>query len=60
MAARDRLKNLEKVASFLAYERDVHSSFDGRIQRHLSSGRFLISAYLVCLLLSKFVDQKLI
>lgn len=47
MAVRDRLKNMEKVASFLAYERDVHSSFDDRIHRPLSSGRFLISAYLV-------------
>ncbi|MCP9260105.1 Innexin [Dirofilaria immitis] len=46
MAARDRLKNMEKVASFLAYERDIHSSLDGRMHRHLSSGRFLITAYL--------------
>ncbi|VDM95105.1 unnamed protein product, partial [Onchocerca ochengi] len=46
MIARDRLKNLEKVASFLTYEREIHSSLDDRRHRHLSSGRFLISAYL--------------
>ncbi|VDN92464.1 unnamed protein product, partial [Brugia pahangi] len=51
MIAKDRLRNLEKVASFLAYERDIHSSLNGRIRHHLSSGRFLISAYLLMKLL---------
>ncbi|VIO96943.1 Uncharacterized protein BM_BM17658 [Brugia malayi] len=51
MIAKDRLRNLEKVASFLAYERDIHSSLNGKKHHHLSSGRFLISAYLLMKLL---------
>uniref|UniRef100_A0A915Q2I4 Innexin n=1 Tax=Setaria digitata TaxID=48799 RepID=A0A915Q2I4_9BILA len=46
MVTRDRLRNIEKVASFLTYEQNIHSSLDGRINRHLSSGRFLITSYL--------------
>ncbi|CAG9535115.1 unnamed protein product [Cercopithifilaria johnstoni] len=51
MVAQDRSKNLEKVASFLTYEQGVYSSLDGRMHRHLSSGRFLISVYLFMKLL---------
>lgn len=46
MASEDRSRNMQKIASFLAYERDIHDSFGGRV-RHATSGRFLISSYIV-------------
>lgn len=46
MAPADRSKNMEKIASFLAYERDINDMLGGRVS-HAASGRFLIASYLV-------------
>ncbi|MFH4982333.1 hypothetical protein AB6A40_009042 [Gnathostoma spinigerum] len=46
MTSDDRSKNLEKVASFLAYERDINDSLGGRV-RHASAGRFLTTSYVI-------------
>lgn len=46
MVAEDRSKNMNKIASFLAYERDIHDSLAEK-GHYFSSGRFLVISYLV-------------
>ncbi|KHN81112.1 Innexin-12 [Toxocara canis] len=50
MAPEERSKNMQKIASFLAYERDIYDAFGGRIRR-ASFGRFLVTSYIVVKLL---------
>ncbi|VDM96778.1 unnamed protein product [Thelazia callipaeda] len=50
MAVSDRTKNMEKIASFLAYERDIRASLRGRTY-DITSGRFLVASYLLTKLL---------
>nr|AVV64021.1 innexin [Anisakis simplex] len=45
MASDDRSKNMQKIASFLSYERNIHAGFVGH-KRFASSGRSLITSYL--------------
>ncbi|VDD92725.1 unnamed protein product [Enterobius vermicularis] len=45
MATSDRTKNMDKIASFLAYDRDIKDNFGGNI-RHLTSGKSLIASYI--------------